>query len=287
MSRVFRAASATLPLAVALGLALPAAAHDHPAPAPPVRPAAAPAAKHLGRPFTLTQATPITELTRHPAGHFNRTVRIEGVVASCCTQEGCFIEVAPDGGGEGIVVNFADLAHLFPTDCIGARAVVEGMFYQKIYPAARVRHWQDHSFRPGKTVPEYSWIPRLTATAASVGDTRGLVPPPPDIVPARTDRVDLAVMEFEAEGFGTGRKVLAPGDSTETHGTGNTREMLFCLAGEVTVTGAGPEPVTLRPGEMSFIPPATKHALRNAGDRPAVYLFVYARRIEPEKPREP
>jgi len=283
MSLAARATSATLLLTATLVLAAGAAAHDHPKAA---KPAATPAARHLGRPFALAEVTPVAELTAHPERHFNRTVRIEGVVASCCTQEGCFIEVAPEGGGEGIVVNFPDLAHLFPTDCIGQRAVVEGMFYQKIYPAARVKHWQGHSFRPGKAVPEYSWIPRMTAAAASIGATKGPVPPPPDIVPARTDRVDLRTMEFEAEGFGTGRKELAPGDSTETHGTGNTREMIFCLEGEVTVIGAGPEPVTLRPGEMSFIPPATKHALRNATDRPAVYVFVYARRIEPAEPHD-
>lgn len=242
--------------------------------------------RHLGPPFALTEATPITDLTRHPERYFNRTVRIEGVVASCCTQEGCFIEVAPEGGGEGIVVNFPDLVYLFPTDCIGQRAVVEGMFYQKVYPAARVLHWQGHSFRPGKPVPEYSWIPRLSATAASLDETKGPVPLAADIVPARTDRIDLATMEFEAEGFGTGRKVLAAGDSTETHGTGNTREIVLCLEGELTVIGAGPEPVTLAPGEMSFIPPGTKHAIRNDAAHPAVYVFVYSRRIEPEKPHE-
>jgi quercetin dioxygenase-like cupin family protein len=285
MSPNRRAPRLPLLLAAALAFAAPAAAHDHPASTKPAaKPAGAPAARHLGRPFALAEATPIAGLTAHPERHFNRTVRIEGVVASCCTQEGCFIEVAPDGGGQGIVVNFPDLAHLFPTDCIGQRATVEGLFYQKIYPEVRVRHWQDHSFRPGKTVPEYSWIPRMTAAAASVGGTRGPLPPAPDIVPARADRVDLRTMEFEAEGFGTGRKELAPGDSTETHSTGGTREMVFCLEGEVTVIGAGPDPVALAPGEMSFIPPATRHALRNDGDRPAVYVFVYSRRIEPPKP---
>lgn len=269
-------ATGLLLLALATGLA--------PAAAAPV--SAEPQDGHLGQPFTLTQPTAIAELTRHPAEYFNRTIRIEGVIASCCTQEGCFIEVAPGGGGEGILVSFPDLAHLFPTDCIGKRAVVEGMFYQKIYPAARVQHWQGHSFRPGKPIPEYAWIPRLSAIAASIGGPTGPVPPAADIVAARTDRIDLATMEFETEGFGAGRKQLAAGDSTETHSTGNAREIVLCLEGSLTVTGAGPEPVTLGPGEMSFIPPETKHALRNLSDRPAAYVFVYSRRIEPEKPHE-
>jgi quercetin dioxygenase-like cupin family protein len=245
-----------------------------------------PPGKHLGGPFTLAETTGIHELTRHPAAHFNRTVRIEGVVASCCTQEGCFIEVAPDDGGEGILVNFPDLTPLFPTDCAGARAVVEGTFYQKIYPASRVRHWQGHSFRPGRAIPEFSAIPRLSATAASIGGTKGPVPPPADIVPARTDRIALATMEFETEGFGAGRKQLAAGDSTETHSSGNAREIVLCLEGTLTVLEPGAEPVTIGPGEMTFIPPATRHALRNSSDRPASYVFVFARQIEPEKPHE-
>lgn len=244
---------------------------------------AAPTTTHLGSAFALSSVTPIVELTGHPERHFNRTVRIEGVIASCCTQEGCFIEVVPEGGGEGILVNFPDVAEHFPTDCIGRHAVVEGLFYRKIYPASRVQHWQGHSFRRGRVVPDYSVIPRLTATAATISGPAGAAPRDVEFVRARTDRVDLATMEFETDGFGAGRKQLAPGDSTETHGTGNSREIVLCLEGSITVRGVGPAPVVLGPGEMSFIPPGTLHALRNESDRPAVYVFVFARQIEEEK----
>ncbi len=178
-------------------------------------------------------------------------------------------------------MNFPELIHLFPTDCAGAHAVVEGMFYRKVYPAARLAHWQGHSFRAGKPVPEFSLIPRITARAVSLTNEKRTPPPPLDIPPAQTDRIDLANTEFEAEGFGTGRKVLAPGDSTETHSTGKTREMIFCLEGTVTVIHSGEDPINLNAGEMTYVPPATPHAIRNLSDRPAVYLFVYSKAPEP------
>ncbi len=232
---------------------------------------------HLGEEFALSDSTAIGDLIAHPELHFNRQVRIEGIVASVCTNEGCFIEVVPEEGGEGVVVNFPELIHLFPTDCAGAHAVVEGMFYRKVYPAARLAHWQGHSFRAGKPVPEFSLIQRITARAVSLTDEKGTPPPALDIPLAQTDRLDLANVEFEAEGFGTGRKILAPGDSTETHSTGKTRELIFCLEGTVTVIRSDYGQVDLRPGEMTHIPPAMRHAIRNLSDRPAMYIFVYSR----------
>jgi quercetin dioxygenase-like cupin family protein len=243
-------------------------------------PAAAPPV-HLGAAFTLREATPIDQIERDPARWFNRDVRVEGVVASCCTQEGCFVEVVPEsGGGEGIVVNFPDSTR-FPVDCAGARVVIEGTFYRKVYPASRVAHWQGHSFRHGREVPDYSMIQRITAKGAEFLPGRVAAPAPGTIVAGATDRVDLATAEFETDGFGTGRKILAPGERTPAHGTGNVREMIFCLEGEVTVRRGDAAPVTLGPGEMSFLPPRTQHEVWNAGRHPATYLFVFSRAPEP------
>lgn len=244
--------------------------------------------KHLGEAFRLTEVTPISELASHPEKYFNRQVRIEGIVASACTNEGCFIEVvAADLKGEGILVNFPELTHHFPTQCAGARAIVEGMFYQKIYPASRVLHWQGHSFRSGRKVPEFSLIKRIHARAVSITESRGAPLTPGDIVPAPTDRVDLAATEFEADGFGTGRKLLAPGEATDPHSTGKYREIVVCLEGAVTVLRTGGSLTVLHPGEMTYLPPGTQHELKNLTDLPAAYVFVFARAPEPEpKPHE-
>jgi quercetin dioxygenase-like cupin family protein len=233
---------------------------------------------HLGGEMRGGEVTSIAELSAHPERWFNKDVRIAGVIASAYTQEGSFIEVVPVAGpGEGILVSFADPGIKFPLECAGRSVVVEGMFYQKIYPAPRVAHWQEHSFRKGKPVPPFSLIKRLTARAADFGEMLSDIPVPGDIVAAYTARMDLSVTEFETTGFGTGRKVLGPGEVTEKHSTGSVREMIFCLEGEVTVHQEGSKAVTLRAGEMSFIPPATEHELKNDGTSRCVYLFVYSK----------
>ena len=238
--------------------------------------------KSPGGEFRLKEATPIGELLQHPERYHNRDVRIEGLVASACLQEGCFIEVVPEDGGEGILVSFADTTGRFPTDSRGRHAAVEGMFYRKIYPAARVRHWQGHSYREGRAIPEFALIARIHATAARLGGERAAPPEAPAIRAAATDRIDLGAMEFEAEGFGTGRKLLEAGGTSGRHSTGRYREIIVCLEGEVTVWRQGAGAVVLRPGEMSYIPAGTEHEVSNAGDRPAVYLFTFSRAPEPE-----
>ncbi len=242
--------------------------------------------KRFGGEFKLTEPTPLAELAAHPERYFNRQVRIEGVIASACTNEGCFIEVVPEGGGEGVVVNFPELTQLFPTRCAGARAIVEGLFYQKVYPAARLLHWQGHSFHAGQPMPDFALIRRIGATAVRITDETGAPPAPGEIARAQTDRLDLGAVEFEAEGFGVGRKWLQPGDSTESHGTGNNREIVICLEGKLAVLRPGAPPVVLLPGEMTYLAPETRHGLKNPADRPAAYVFVFSRRIEPEKPHE-
>jgi hypothetical protein len=72
----------------------------------------------LGETPLIDEATSIQEITSDQRSYHDREVRIEGRIASVCTQEGCFIEVAPEAGG-GIVVNLPGLVHTFPTDCAG------------------------------------------------------------------------------------------------------------------------------------------------------------------------
>lgn len=240
--------------------------------------------KHFGKEFSIEEYTSIVELNEHPEKYFNKDIKIKGIIASACNEEGCFIEVVPeDGKGEGIVVNFSDLTTKFPTDCAGRDVIVEGMFYQKIYPETRVKHWQGHSFRKGKNVPEYSLIKRIHARAVKIGTTKRAIPQPIEIIQASIDKIDLNLMEFEAEGFGTGKKILKPGEITGEHTTGKSREIVICLEGTITVLKENAQPITLSMNEMTFIPPGIKHEIKNLSDKTASYIFVYARKIEQEK----
>jgi quercetin dioxygenase-like cupin family protein len=237
---------------------------------------------HVGEPFRITETTSISELCANPEKYFNREVRIEGTVASACTEDGCFLEVAAeDGTGEGILVSLWDPSQRFPVGCEGAHAVVEGLFYRKIYPAGRVQHWRSHSFRKIRPVPEFSMLLRVGARAASVTLERGPVPIAAEIHAASTDAFDLGATEFEADGFGTGRKWLEPGEIVHSHSTGGSRELVYCLEGEITVVRPDHPIAVLHAGEATYLPPGTQHEMRNASDRPAAYVFVFAKACAP------
>lgn len=237
---------------------------------------------HLGEPLTIEKVTPIQEIIDNPAAFHDREVRIEGQVASVCNEEGCFIEVAPKtGDGEGIVVNFPGLLHTFPLDCAALEVTVEGRFYQKVYPHARVNHWQHHSFRPGIEVPDYSLVFRLDARGARLGGTRSAPPPPAAIRSSSADRVNLGLMGFEAEGFGIDRRSIAPGEVVPRPSTGGNRWMVLCREGEVVVHRGAAKVVPLRAGEMSFIPAGEVFKVRNSSDHEASFDLVYTKKVEP------
>jgi mannose-6-phosphate isomerase-like protein (cupin superfamily) len=239
----------------------------------------------LGEPLVIDQETPIESLLHDPEAYHGKIVKISGRIASVCTQEGCFIEVVPrDGGGEGIVVNFPGLAHTFPVDCAGLEAEVEGRFYQKVYPRARVEHWQHHSFREGERVPEYSLAFRMDVGGARIGGNRAATPTPAEIREASADTIDLAVMEFEAEGLGIGRRTIAPGGVVPRPSTGGNRWLVVCLEGSLVVHRADRQPLPLADWEMTYIPAGVVYDIRNEGDRDASFLLVYAEKIEAHEP---
>ena len=237
----------------------------------------------LGKPMVLDEVTPIEALLDEPAAYHGRTVRISGRIASVCTQEGCFIEVVPVGGrGDGVVVNFPGLAHTFPVDCAGLEAEVEGRFYQKVYPRARVAHWQHHSFRAGEEVPEYSLAFRMDVSGARIGGDRAAVPPPATIREASADTIDLAIMEFEAESLGIGRRTSRPGEVVPRPSTGGNRWIVVCLDGSLVVHREDRPAVFLDAWEMTYIPAGVVYEIRNESGRDASFVLVFAQEVEGE-----
>jgi quercetin dioxygenase-like cupin family protein len=75
---------------------------------------------------------------------------------------------------------------------------------------------------------------------------------------------------------------LAPGEAVDAHSSGGSREIVYCLDGAVAVRRGSDPTVALQAGEMTYVPPGTGHEPRNASDRPAAYLFVFARECEAE-----
>lgn len=233
---------------------------------------------YIGSKFTLTKETSLKEITSHPEDFYNQTVKVRGIIASVCNENGCWIDlVDPVLKTQGVLVNFRGLKHTFPLDCVGREAVVEGRFYQKIYGKERVSHWQHHGFRKGEKIPEFSLIFKLEASAVKIGKEivlKSLSGGP--ILKAQTDKIDLQVLEFESNKFGIGKKCLSPGKNEPSHSTGKYKEIILALQGSITVEQEGGKTVILSSGEISYISPETVHSIKNSGNKNACYIFVYA-----------
>jgi mannose-6-phosphate isomerase-like protein (cupin superfamily) len=89
------------------------------------------------------------------------------------------------------------------------------------------------------------------------------------------------MMGFEAEAFGIDRRNIAPGGIVPRPSTGGNRWMVLCRDGDIVVHRADAEPVSLRAGQMSFVPAGVVFDVRNTSDAEASFDLVYAKKVEP------
>ena len=79
-----------------------------------------------GEPLTLTQVTPISEITDAPESFVGERVLVEGMVVDVCDVRGCWMEIAGDRDYETIQVKVDDGVITFPLEARGRTARVEG-----------------------------------------------------------------------------------------------------------------------------------------------------------------
>jgi len=91
-----------------------------------------------GGELTLAEATPLTEITAKSADFVGSAVRLEGEVVAVCQGTGCWIEIA-DAEGNKFYVRSMDESILFPKDCTGKRAQVQGEVIA-LQPAGHEEH---------------------------------------------------------------------------------------------------------------------------------------------------
>jgi hypothetical protein len=78
-----------------------------------------------GDPLPKNQAAlPLSAVLSKPED--GKKVLVEGVVRRACSQMGCWMELAPAEGGQGVRVTFKDYGFFVPTDSAGAKARVQG-----------------------------------------------------------------------------------------------------------------------------------------------------------------
>jgi quercetin dioxygenase-like cupin family protein len=122
---------------------------------------------------------------------------------------------------------------------------------------------------------------RLLASAAVLATN--LITLPAAAAPAGVTRTDLQRHDLSAPGREAVqvRVDLAPGVAFGRH-THPGEEIIYVLAGTIVYDVEGKPPVTLKAGDVLFIPAGTVHAARNVGNDTASELATYV--VEKDKP---
>ena len=126
--------------------------------------------------------------------------------------------------------------------------------------------------------------PRRTATILAVGVTSALTLGGVRAQPAGITRIDLQRHDLSIPGREMVQTIveIAPGVTSSRH-THPGEEIVYVLDGApLQYAVAGRSPVTLKPGDVLFIPAGTVHAATNVGDRKGAELATYI--VEKGKP---
>jgi len=83
-----------------------------------------------------------------------QVVLVDGVIRRACQQAGCWMELAPSGGGEGVRVTFKDYGFFVPTDSAGADARVEGTVAVRTIPKEQVAHYESEGATVANKAPD-------------------------------------------------------------------------------------------------------------------------------------
>jgi hypothetical protein len=127
--------------------AKPAAPSDR-EPAPAQTQSAAPAQRQFGAaPKLPGDPVPVATLLATPDPHVGKPVKCEGKVARVCQAAGCWLELQPESGGEGLRVPMAAHAFFIPQDAVGQVAVVEGELKRRELPDAQKAHYQGEGMK--------------------------------------------------------------------------------------------------------------------------------------------
>jgi len=73
---------------------------------------------------------------------------------------------------------------------------------------------------------------------------------------------------------------LNPGENVGLHSTNQNEEMLVILEGQGEVELEGQPPLKISGGQVAYVPPMTKHNVRNRGTAPLKYIFIVSKAID-------
>ena len=103
-------------------------------------------------------------------------------------------------------------------------------------------------------------------------------PPRPLTVPLVCPKGDCPLLQGvpQTTGMRSGFVRLKPGETVGWHSTGQNEEALVILHGEGAALIDGQPNRTFAAPALAYIPPATRHNVRNTGKEPLEYVYVVA-----------
>lgn len=93
-----------------------------------------------GAPIGKSTKVALSKVLSTPEKYVGKRIRVEGVIVSSCTMEGCWAELAEKKDAKSIRVKMKDHSFFIPLQSAGAFARAEGVFRVKTLTKAQVDH---------------------------------------------------------------------------------------------------------------------------------------------------
>ncbi|HVS30778.1 MAG TPA: DUF4920 domain-containing protein [Thermoanaerobaculia bacterium] len=74
-----------------------------------------------------TRVVPLEDVLQKPDAYMEAPVVVDGVITKACSNKGCWMQLAPEAGQDGVRVTFKDYGFFVPIDSKGVQARAEGV----------------------------------------------------------------------------------------------------------------------------------------------------------------
>ena len=85
----------------------------------------------------------------------------------------------------------------------------------------------------------------------------------------------------QTHGMKSGKVYLSPEQDRGLHSTDDREELLVFLSGHGTLIIEGKDTFQIGKGKISYIPPNTKHNIKNTGTEPLIYVYCVSPVTDP------
>lgn len=98
----------------------------------------------IGKPLTLAESVPLTDVAANPDRFVDKTVQVRGRVTEVCEMMGCWMNLVDPSGDRSIRIKVNDGELVFPKTAVGKLAIAEGKLTRFVLTreqaVARARH---------------------------------------------------------------------------------------------------------------------------------------------------